>query len=173
MNGEKIDVRRRIELAMSRKKSIHQQRVELFMECANQDVPKIPTIPDEKTRRFRANIILEEALETIEALGFNVILKPFDGDLEIGPQAYEPNLEKIVDGCADVIVVTTGTLSACGVADEAVQAEVDDANLRKFGPGSYKREDGKWMKPPDFRPPNIEGVLATQIEQVTIAKQVL
>jgi predicted HAD superfamily Cof-like phosphohydrolase len=69
---------------------------------------------------------------------------------------------EIVDGCADVIVVTTGTLSACGVADSAVQNEVDQANLRKFGPGSYKREDGKWMKPPDFRPPDIEAVLAAQ-----------
>lgn len=147
---------------MNREKSPHQQRVEQFMALANQEVPGKPTIPDEKTRRFRAKIILEEALETIEGLGFDVVMKPFDLELEIGPQVREPDLVKIVDGCADVIVVTTGTLSACGVADMPVQVEVDESNLRKFGPGSYKREDGKWMKPPDFRAPDIEAVLAAQ-----------
>lgn len=132
------------------------------MALANQEVPEKPTMPDEATRRFRAKIILEEALETIAGLGFDVVMKPFDLELEVGPQVREPNMEEIVDGCADIIVVTTGTLSACGVADVAVQNEVDQANLRKFGPGSYKREDGKWMKPPDFRPPDIEAVLAAQ-----------
>jgi predicted HAD superfamily Cof-like phosphohydrolase len=160
-----------------REKSAHQQRVEKFMALANQEVPGKPTIPDEKTRRFRAKIILEEALETIEGLGFEVVMKPADGELDMGPedaysvsrgeleigeQVHEPDMVKIVDGCADVIVVTTGTLSACGVADCSVQDEVDQSNLRKFGPGSYKREDGKWMKPPDFRPPDIEAVLAAQ-----------
>jgi len=32
---------------------------------------------------------------------------------------------------------------------------VDENNLTKFGPGSYKREDGKWMKPPDFVGPDL------------------
>jgi hypothetical protein len=55
-----------------REKSAHQQRVEKFMALANQEVPSRPTMPDEKTRRFRAKIILEEALETIKGLGFSV-----------------------------------------------------------------------------------------------------
>jgi predicted HAD superfamily Cof-like phosphohydrolase len=160
---------------MSRDKSFHQERVEQFMAKANQHVPSQPTIPDEATRRFRAKIILEEALETIEGLGFYVTMKDqgtweqlvsidqCEFSKEFPNKAtLEPDLIKIVDGCADVRVVTTGTLSACGVADEPVQEEVDESNLRKFGPGSYKREDGKWMKPPDFRPPDIEAVLAAQ-----------
>lgn len=145
-----------------REKSIHQQRVERFMVLANQEIPTTPTIPDEKTRRFRAKIILEEALETVKGLGFQVHQNSVDGKIEVGAQIYEPDMVEIIDGCADVIVVTTGTLSACGVADHSIQAEVDAANLRKFGPGSYKREDGKWMKPPDFRPPDIARILKEQ-----------
>jgi len=147
---------------MSHEKSPHQQRVELFMAKAGQAVPDRPTVPDEATRRLRANLILEEALETIEALGFQVTLKPFDGEIEVGPQVRDPDLEKVVDGCADTIVVTTGTLSAFGVADVAVQAEVDNNNLSKFGPGGHRREDGKWIKPPTWTPPDIKGILKAQ-----------
>ena len=28
--------------------------------------------------------------------------------------------------------------------------------MTKFGPGGYKREDGKWCKPPDFIHPDDE-----------------
>lgn len=156
-------------------KTEHQQRVEQFMANAKQEVPACPTVPDEKTRRFRAKIILEEALETVEALGFYVTIKDqgtyeqlvsidkCDFPSEFATKAsLEPNLIEIVDGCADISVVTTGTLSACGVSDEAVLQEVDQNNLSKFGPGSYKREDGKWMKPPTWKPPQIKEILVAQ-----------
>ena len=70
-----------------------------------------------------------------------------------------PCLEGIADGCADIKVVTTGTLSAFGIPDMMIQEEVDAANLRKFSEGGYRREDGKWMKPPDWTPPDIDGIL--------------
>lgn len=37
--------------------------------------------------------------------------------------------------------------------------EVDRSNLAKFGPGGRRREDGKWVKPDDWQPPDIKGVL--------------
>ena len=127
------------------------------MEKAGQDAPATVTIPDEKTRQLRASLILEEALETVQALGFEVVANGTrigDDDFELRASGT-PDLEGIVDGCADISVVTIGTLVAFGVEDEPVLEEVDRANLRKFGPGSYVREDGKWMKPPDWRPPDI------------------
>lgn len=145
-----------------KEKSEHQQRVEMFMAKAGQNVPPKPTIPDEATCRLRAKLILEEALETIEALGFQVVLKPFDGDIEIGSKTHEPDLEQVVDGCADIRVVTTGTLSAFGVADEALTLEVDNNNLSKFGPGGHRREDGKWVKPQTWTPPKIMEILEAQ-----------
>ena len=69
------------------------------------------------------------------------------------------DVEGVVDGCADISVVTIGTLIAFGVDDEPVLEEVDSANLRKFAPGSYRRDDGKWMKPPNWTAPNIMGAV--------------
>ena len=104
-------------------------------------------------------------METVAALGVTVQLAgqkishqtPLDYAVD-----GDANLEGVVDGCADISVVTIGTLIAFGVEDEPVLKAVDEANLRKFGPGSFVREDGKWMKPPDWTPPDILGVIARQ-----------
>ena len=144
--------------------TVHYQRVRSFMEKAGQETPTEIVVPDEHTRLLRARLILEEAIETVNALGITV--KVPEGELEIDSCMFKPekaiDLEGVADGCADISVVTVGTLIAFGIDDEQLLREVDEANLRKFGPGSYVREDGKWMKPSDWTPPNIAGVLATQ-----------
>jgi predicted HAD superfamily Cof-like phosphohydrolase len=155
-----------------RQRSGHQQSVDLFMQLAEQEVPNAPKIPDEKTRILRAKLILEEALETIRlGLGVEVvacgnndmIVQVTEDNLRFCPSPeHMPNLEQIADGCADIKVVTTGTLSACGIADLLVQHAVDCNNLKKFSPGGKKREDGKWQKPPDHKPPDIQAVLDQQ-----------
>ena len=146
----------------------HYTRVSAFMQKAGQETPQAPFIPDEETRILRAKLILEEALETVEALGVGVRLKAGNGavaeltaadaDLTFHLNG-EVDLEGVVDGCADISVVTIGTLIAFGIDDEPILEEVDRANLRKFGPGGYAREDGKWIKPPDWTPPDILGVV--------------
>lgn len=135
----------------------HYQRVKEFMQKVGQATPSRPETPDEHTRILRAKLILEEALETIEALGVEVTNHGIRiEDDALGYSApNEVDFEMVVDGCADISVVTMGTLVAFGVDDEPVLEEVDAANLRKFGPGSYKREDGKWMKPPGWTSPDI------------------
>jgi predicted HAD superfamily Cof-like phosphohydrolase len=40
-----------------------------------------------------------------------------------------------------------------------MEQAVDQNNLAKFGPGGHRREDGKWVKPPDHKPPDIAGLL--------------
>lgn len=143
-------------------KSEHQARIEAFMKLAGQAVPTIPVMPSLEVRRLRANIILEEALETIQGLGFALRMKPFDNEFELMEDGA-PDIVEVVDGCADISVVTIGTLSAFGVADQPILEAVDAANLTKFGPGSYRRaSDGKWMKPPDFKAPDIMDVLIRQ-----------
>ncbi len=148
-------------------KSEHQRRVEEFMRLAKQTVPEKPVIPGRDVRYLRAKIIFEEALETIEGLGFSVVVT--GGHRVLSKDCYDlssdghipPDLVEIVDGCADLRVVTTGTLSACGVPDRLVQFEVDQNNLAKFGPGGYRREsDGKWMKPPGHKPPRVKEIIA-------------
>ena len=139
----------------------HYKRVQAFMQKAGQQTPQRVTVPDEATRVLRAKLIVEEALETVRALG--VRASACDASLEMDLLDFEAagtvDLEGVADGCADISVVTIGTLVAFGIDDERLLEEVDRANLRKFGPGAHVREDGKWMKPPDWSPPDIAGVL--------------
>ena len=155
---------------MAESRSQHQQKVDQFMILAKQELPNYPMMPCEEVRKLRAKLIFEECLETIEALGFDVVtsLRPnLDGfvDVSMSHVHFKPNgkedLVEITDGCCDIKVVTTGTLSACGVPDEIVQNEVDDNNLAKFGPGHSWREDGKLIKPADHKPPRIAAILAS------------
>jgi len=147
-------------------KSQHQLRVEEFMTLAGQEVPGEPTYPSLETRRLRAKLILEEALETVRALGFRPGVNSVDGyftriemeRLELRSD-FPVDIAEVIDGCCDIKVVTTGTLSAFGIPDELFQAEVDANNLAKFGPGGHRREDGKWVKPPNHQPPDIQGLL--------------
>jgi predicted HAD superfamily Cof-like phosphohydrolase len=137
------------------------------MQKAGQDTPSSVVIPDEETRILRAKLILEEALETLTALGVTATVTDSDGKLGRSTKLSfavtgEADLEEIVDGCADISVVTIGTLVAFGVDDESILEEVDKANLRKFAEGSYRREDGKWMKPPGWTKPDILGVVERQ-----------
>ncbi len=141
------------------------------MQKVGQETPASPTIPDEQTRVLRAKLILEEALETVTALGVRVEAESGDGRVDLTDENvhlsftahHDVDLEGVVDGCADISVVTIDTLIAFGVDDEPVLEEVDSANLRKFAPGSYMRDDGKWIKPPDWHPPDILGILDRQV----------
>lgn len=144
--------------------SQHYKNVRQFMMLANQEVRDTPSIPDEKVRLLRARLLLEEVMETIHALGCDVEITP-KGSLKVVIDAKrEPDLVQIADGCADIRVITTGTQIACGLDDELYQVLVDESNLEKFGPGGYKDEGGKWIKPPDWTPPDIElGIMVQQI----------
>lgn len=48
--------------------------------------------------------------------------------------------------------------------DVIPQQLVDENNLAKFGPGGYRRDDGKWIKPPGHKPPAIAKALRWQQE---------
>lgn len=146
-------------------KSPHQLRVERFMRLANQNLPQKPTLPSSADRRLRAALILEEALETCEALGYTV--RSASGEA-VRPKTWQltedltPDLVEIADGCADISVVTNGCLSACGISGEPLLLAVDENNLQKFGPGSSKDANGKHVKPPGHKPPDILAVLVAQ-----------
>lgn len=129
----------------------HQQRVEAFMTLAKQDVPLIPRIPDESVRLLRAKLIYEEAVEGVTALG---CCRNDDGTITLKAGCgCGLSLVKIVKECCDISVVTMGTLSALGIADEEVLRIVDASNLSKFAEGYTVRGDGKIIKSPHFKQP--------------------
>ena len=166
------------------RRSIHQQMVDAFMGgIPSQATPPIPIIPAPAVRELRARLILEEALETINAMGVTVIFSgiasttiPKNGDFMtllnrpdenwVAPHKFQADGEcdivEVVDGCCDIKVVTTGTLTAFGVSDDAMQFEVDSNNLRKFAEGHTIREDGKLVKPPNHPNPRIYELLKAQ-----------
>lgn len=156
--------------------SDHEQKVREFHQKGNQLISEKPTIPDEKTRILRAKLILEEALETIEAMGVDVSVTErwCDGEyvdyrfittnkIKEGTIVFEIetdcDLVAVADGCADLKVVTTGTQLAFGIPIDETQEAVDDSNLAKFK-GDYSiREDGKLIKPSDWKAPDLEKIL--------------
>lgn len=153
---------------MSKDKTEHYERVENFHRLAGQPRPVHIIIPEEERRILRAKLILEEAIETIEALGIDIWIEPYYDepmDVEMKNIVFEPSttrkpdIEEIIDGCCDIIYVTTGTLIEMGVPDKPFQEEIDENNLSKFDDGWYKREDGKIMKSPNWKPPKIKELL--------------
>ena len=129
-------------------KTRHFSDVKRFMQLAKQEMHDTPTMPSQETRLLRARLILEEALETVGALGFTPTLVGVARSDPMGQPATtvqvvsiaglqlehdrKPDLEGIADGCADLSVVNIGTLIACGIADAELLRQVDENNIRKF-----------------------------------------
>ncbi len=128
-----------------------------MVQAKQHDIRKrpVPALPDEQTRLLRAKLIMEEAVETVEALGFQVQVIPGEDEpITFRPHpVHKPDLVEILDGCADIFVVTTGTLVACNVPDKKLLEIVDENNMDKFKPGHSFSESGKLIKPPDHRGP--------------------
>lgn len=141
----------------------HYDRVKHFMKLAGQGTPEHPTEPSLEIRRLRAKLILEEALETIEALGFTIYPdRGFEDSLPLNEctlvENGDFNLVEVIDGCCDTSVVTMGALIACGVPDNPFLEAVDQNNIDKIRNGTI-REDGKLIKHPDHKPPRIKEIL--------------
>jgi predicted HAD superfamily Cof-like phosphohydrolase len=167
-------------IAYPRAKSEHYQNVLRFMLGAGQvDGAAFccgPALPQSEVRLLRARLIYEEAMETINALGVVVQVDTAWGATRLNqPEpvwgltpvtvidaGHGADLTKVVDGCCDVMVVTTGTLIACGVTDRSALDEVDRSNLAKLDGDIRRREDGKVLKPPGWQPPDLKAVLRRQ-----------
>lgn len=120
-----------------------------IMNKVGQSVREKIEVPSAAERLLRAKLIYEEALETIEALGIDFVLGKF---VDAGEEAFNP--KGVLDGVCDLMVVANGTLLTCGlysVAEEALK-RVDENNLTKVGPGFTVNEDGKYQKPPGYKP---------------------
>lgn len=116
----------------------------------------IPTetyaLPSLEVRRLRAQLIAEEAIETINALGFSLEVNQIGTVFKLVPE-YKPDLFKIIDGCCDVNYVIAGTMLSMGVPDLPHQREVNLANFLKFNKGVIVNPTGKFQKPINWNPP--------------------
>lgn len=142
-----------------------QKRVKHFMVSVGQNAPDSPIVPDNLTRVLRVSLLLEEALEFAEASGIEVSLGSDGAPIEIEDLNYnivsEVDIVGIADACADVGVINAGNGIAYGLDLEPFEDEVCDSNDSKIDNGK-RREDGKWIKGPNYRPANLEPILKEQ-----------
>lgn len=123
-----------------------QKQVRHFMAMFVQETPNTPIIPSSKVIHLRAKLILEEALETIWAMGLAVrISDPVAATTHFwlrGPEDLDrvkffhfqnPNINLIADGLADLHYVGyCGTGVAFGIDMEPKFQKVHEKNMAKF-----------------------------------------
>lgn len=123
--------------------SLAQHCVARFMSEAGQAIPVQPVLAKDAVAYLRIRLIEEELEEFAKA-------------------ALDADLVGIADALADLLYVVYGAACAYGIDIQPIFNAVHESNMAKFGPGSYKREDGKWIKPPDWQPPNLKQLLVAQ-----------
>lgn len=145
----------------------YQAMVRQFHHAMGATIGQSPSMRD---RELRAKLIMEEAVETVAAMGFAVdaaIHKTKDGIT--GEQvAYfekdypDPDFPEAIDGLIDLLYVVFGAAVAWGVDLDPFFTEVHNANMAKLG--GETRADGKVLKPEGWTPPDIKGILDREVK---------
>lgn len=81
---------------------------------------------------------------------------------ELAAAARAGDIVGVADALADIVYVAYGTAHVYGIDLDAVLDEVHASNMTKLGADGrpVRRADGKVLKGPDYRPPDIAAVLA-------------
>jgi len=127
-----------------------QKMVQEFHEQFGIHISATPSAPDTATQILRNRLIQEEFEELQEAM-------------------QEKDLPAIAKELADLLYVVYGTAVSLGIDMEPVFKEVHRSNMSKVG--GYKREDGKWVKPPTYSPASLEKILEAQAVSETHLKE--
>lgn len=124
-----------------------QDKVREFMLNAGQDCPHWPFEPDTYTKELRCNLIKEELEE--------LWMASFPGG--------RPDIPKVADAIGDLLYVALGTAVSWGINIEPVFDEIHRSNMTKFIDG-HKSHTGKWIKGLSYTPPNLDEIIAKQME---------
>jgi predicted HAD superfamily Cof-like phosphohydrolase len=130
--------------------------------------PTEPDIGTDGTRKLRATLVFEEFKELLHELGFKL-------DVEFGRNNETNRVEnyvvlkersnvevlsprKIAKETADLLVVTYGTAASLGIDIDKAYDEVHASNMSKLDENGnvVRREDGKVLKGPLYKPPSLE-----------------
>lgn len=111
--------------------------------------------PTRKEVELRMDLINEEFIEVLDE-AYNDKTQDYIGDEEnFYPE--EMNKTKIAKELADLLYVVYGTAVSFGIPIDEVFDEVHRSNMSKLVDGKpVKREDGKVLKGPNYKPPRLE-----------------
>lgn len=137
------------------------EMVEDFHRAMGLPVRTTPTILAPVEALLRAKLIHEESREAIKALGCRTFTDAGGVvHVVVDPRAT-PVLADAVHELNDLLYVAYGGLAEMGAPPE-VFVEIHRANMSKLGDDGRPvlRADGKVMKGPKYKPPDVAGVLA-------------
>lgn len=106
-----------------------------------QFVGEMPEFPQRESAELGIDLIREEFDELIHALA-------------------NRDIDAVADAIADLNYVVNGFAIRFGINLNDVHTEVQRANMTKVG--GHMREDGKVLKPADWRPPDVHRALVLQ-----------
>ena len=124
-------------------------RIREFHAAMEPALPTSPIEPSLPILQVRKTLIDEEYAE-VTAVFQELITARQQGDEVI-------DITNLIHELTDLLYVTYGAIQSCGVDPDAVFAEVHAANMRKMG--GPRRADGKILKPADWYPADVRGVL--------------
>lgn len=117
--------------------------------------PTTPTQISDQSKLLRAELIREEFIEVLDELGFHV--GECDDELWSNREQKIVELPKLAKELADLLYVVYGTAAVYGIPIDDVFREVHESNMSKLDENGQviRREDGKVLKGPNYRPPNL------------------
>jgi predicted HAD superfamily Cof-like phosphohydrolase len=146
-------------------------QVSEFHKMIGAPILTAPQIPPANRIRLKLSLIMEEALEALEAAMFHTdsstsllsAVKSQMAELIIEAFPFDEklfDLPAFADALADLDYVVEGTRLEFGINGLPIADEVHRANMAKLG--GPKRADGKHLKPEGWTPPDVGAVLALQ-----------
>ena len=127
------------------------------------------TSPTTALRELRVRLIAEELIELAEAMGVDIYMNAGphakmirNTVLDVTCVVNEPiDFVETADALGDLQYVVIGTNVALAIPGDKVFAEIHRSNISKLGADGKPlyREDGKILKGPNYKPPDIKGVL--------------
>lgn len=92
---------------------------------------------------------------------------------ELGVAAACGDIVGVADALADIVYVAYGTAHVYGIDLDAVLSEVHSSNMTKLGADGLpvRRDDGKILKGPGYRPPDIAAVLHRLVAETAVRNE--
>ena len=132
------------------------------------------TVPSLEKRVLVGNLVLEECMELMAALGLSA-QRDASGRMRAVAleNAPEIDIDDVIDAVCDTEFTGRGVLMAFGVPSEPHMMAVNHANHKKIVGGKLKfdAETGKYLKPEGWEPPDHKGLREAILESIKQSRE--